>query len=90
VAAVNRGPSEVAVTSLAIAGVDIAKPCEPGSAKKDAVYICIVDAHVPKNAELTTPYFTDDYWKKPANAAIDIYAPDVAFGVPFRPTPFHV
>jgi LmbE family N-acetylglucosaminyl deacetylase len=88
-AAVNRGPSEVAVTSLSIAGFDNAA-CPPGSAKKDGVYTCVIDAHVPKNAQLTTPYFTDDYWKKPANSAINIYAPDVPFGIPFRPTPFRV
>ena len=84
----NRGPSEIAVTSLAIAGLDVAKGCEPGTAKKDGFYTCTVDAHVPRNAELTTPYFTDDYWKKPANPAINIYAPDVPFGVPFRPRRF--
>ncbi len=44
----------------------------------------------PKLLRLTTPYFSDDYWKKPANPAINIYAPDVTFGVPFRPTPFRV
>ena len=90
VVAVNRGPSEVAVTSVSIAGFDTPGPCQPGSAKKDGVYTCTADARVPKNAELTTPYFTDEYWKKPANPAINIYAPDVPFGVPFRPTPFRV
>ncbi len=90
VLAVNRGPSEVAVTSLAIAGLDVKAACPPGPVKKDGVYTCTADAHVPKNAELTTPYFTDDYWKKPENSAINIYAPDVPFGLPFRPTPFRV
>jgi hypothetical protein len=54
------------------------------------VYTCTLDAHVPKNERLTTPYFSDEYWKHPANPAINAYEPDVAFGVPFRPTPFRV
>ena len=58
--------------------------------KKDAVYTCTSDAHVPKNAKPTTPYFTDNYWKHPENQAIQIFDPDVEFGVPFAPTPFRV
>ena len=88
--AVNRGPSEVAVKGVSMAGFDAPAACSPGTAKKDGVYTCTVDAHVPKDAELTTPYFTDHYWKTPANPAINVYAPDVPFGVPFRPTPFRV
>lgn len=89
--AVNRGASEVSISAVAIAGFDLAPhTCVPGSVKKDAVYTCVAAAHVPKNATLTTPYFTDNYWKNPANPAIDIFDPDVPFGVPFRPTPFRV
>jgi hypothetical protein len=89
-AAVNRGASEVTVTSVAVGGLDVATPCPAGPVKKDAAYTCALDAHVPKNAALTTPYFTDDYWKHPEKNAINIYAPGVAFGIPFAPTPFHV
>ncbi len=42
----------------------------------------------PRTPRLTTPYFNDNYWKHPANHAINIFEPDVPFGVPFRPTPF--
>ena len=42
---------------------------------------------MPKDARPTTPYFTDNYWKHPANHAIDIFEPGVPFGVPFAPTP---
>jgi len=88
--AVNRGPSDIAVTGVSIAGFDAPAPCAPGDVKKDAVYTCASDAHVPKNARPTTPYFHDDYWKHPANQAIQIFDPDVEFGVPFAPTPFRV
>lgn len=86
----NRGASDVSVTSVSISGFDTAAACAPGVAKKDAVYTCTSDAHVPKNAKLTTPYFTDNYWKHPENQAIQIFDPDVEFGVPFAPTPFRV
>jgi LmbE family N-acetylglucosaminyl deacetylase len=88
--AVNRGASEVNVTSVAIAGFDGAGACKAGTVKKDATYNCNEDAHVPKDARLTTPSFSDEYWKHPANHAINIFEPDVEFGAPFRPTPFRV
>jgi len=88
--AVNRGATEVNVTGVTIAGFDGAGACKAGSVKKDAFYTCGEDAHVPKNAKLTTPYFSDQYWKHPANNAIDIFEPGVEFGVPFEPSPFRV
>ena len=88
--AVNRGVSEVNVSGVVIAGFDGAAACKPGAIKKDAVFTCSVDAHVPKDAPPTTPYFDDNYWKHPANPAINTYAPGVPFGVPFQPSPFRV
>jgi LmbE family N-acetylglucosaminyl deacetylase len=88
--AVNRGASEVSVTDVSIAGFDKPGVCAPGAVKKDAVYTCSANANLPKNAELTTPYFSDEYWKRPANPAIDIFKANVPFGVPFRATPFRV
>ncbi len=88
--AVNRGASEVSVTGVSISGFESAVACAPRAVKKDAVYTCTSDAHVPKNAKLTTPYFHDNYWKHPENQAIQIFDPDVEFGVPFAPTPFRV
>ncbi len=38
VLAVNRGPSEVAITGVSIGGLDVAAPCPAGLAKKDGVY----------------------------------------------------
>jgi hypothetical protein len=88
--ALNRGASDIRVTNVAIAGFDSPTACAPASVKKDAVYTCISDAHVPNNATLTTPYFNDNYWKHPENQAIQVFEPGVAFGVPFAPTPFRV
>ena len=89
--AMNRGAAEVAITDVAIAGFDSPGNCSlHESIKKDGVYTCVVDAHVPKDAKLTTPSFTDEYWKNPSNAAINVFDADVPFGAPFRPTPFRV
>jgi LmbE family N-acetylglucosaminyl deacetylase len=88
--AVNRGASPVAVAGVSIEGFDAPAPCKPAAVTSDAVYTCSSDAHIPKDAKLTTPYFHDDYWKHPAHQAIQIFDPGVPFGVPFAPTPFHV
>jgi hypothetical protein len=88
--AVNRGGTEVSVSGVTIAGFDTPAACTPGPVKQDAVYTCGAKATVPKDAALTTPYFTDDYWKHPSTPAINHFAPGVPFGVPFAPTPFHV
>jgi LmbE family N-acetylglucosaminyl deacetylase len=88
--AANHGASDVSVTSVSIAGLDAPVACAPGNLKKDAVYTCASDGHIPKNAALTTPYFNDNYWKHPENQAIQIFEPGVEFGVPFAPTPFRV
>ncbi len=86
--AVNRGASEVTVTDVTVAGFDSAGACKPEVLKKDAVFTCAVDAHVPKDAKLTTPYFHTDYWKHPENHAINVFDPGVPFGLPFAPSPF--
>ncbi len=91
--AVNRGASDVDVTGVTIAGFGGPKRvgnCNTGVAKKDAFYNCTEDVQIPKDAKPTTPYFSDQYWKHPANNAINIFAPGVDFGIPFQPTPFRV
>jgi LmbE family N-acetylglucosaminyl deacetylase len=88
--AVNRGAGDVSVTGVAIAGFDASGRCQPESVKQDGVYSCTVETRVPKSAKPTAPYFHDDYWKHPANPAIDIFDAGVPFGVPFAPTPFRV
>jgi LmbE family N-acetylglucosaminyl deacetylase len=86
--ALNRGASDINVSHVDISGFDSPVACAPGSARKDAVYTCASDAHIPKDAKPTTPYFTDNYWKHTENQAIQIFDPSVTFGVPFAPTPF--
>lgn len=86
--AVNRGASDVEVTGVTVAGFDGPGACKAGPVKRDAFYTCSDDAHVPKNAKLTTPYFSDHYWKHPESNAINIFEPGVEFGIPFQPTPF--
>ena len=88
--AVNHGTSDVSVRGVSIAGLDVRVPCAPGAVKKDAVYTCTSETSVPQNADLTTPYFHDNYWKHPENQAIQIFDPGVEFGVPFAPTPYRV
>jgi LmbE family N-acetylglucosaminyl deacetylase len=88
--AMNRGASNVNVMGVTISGFDAPGTCAPGAIKKDGVFTCTIDAHVPKDAKLTTPYFTDSYWKHPEGQAINIFEPGVPFGVPFAETPFRV
>ena len=90
IVAMNRGAADVNVAGVALAGFDTPGNCQAGSIRKDAAYTCSAEVHVPKDARLTTPYFADDYWKKPENSAINSFEPDVPFGLPFRPTPFRV
>jgi len=90
IAAVNRGATDVNVTDVTIAGFEGAPTCTPAAVTKDAVFTCSASARVPANAKLTSPYFTDEYWKSPAKPAINIFESGVPFGVPFAPTPFRV
>jgi hypothetical protein len=90
VVASNRGASDAGVTAVSLAGFDTPGNCAAGPLKKDAVYTCAAEVHVPRDEKATTPYFTDNYWKHPANQAINIFEPDVPFGLPFRPTQFRV
>ncbi len=86
--ATNHGPTDVSVTSVDIAGFDGPANCAAGVARKNAVYTCAAEAHAPRIARPTTPYFSDNYWKHPENRAIQIFDPGVPFGVPFAPSPF--
>jgi len=88
--AANRGASEITVADVVVTGFDGRTACNAGPVKKDATYACTADVQIPATAKLTSPYWTDQYWNaQPQKAALDIYEPDVPFGSPFRPTPFH-
>ena len=90
-AVVNRGAADVAVSDVSLTGFEKPASCEPGAAKARSVFTCTADVQVPKDAKYTEPYWTDEYWEaRPQKAALNIYAPDVEFGVPFRPTPFRI
>jgi GlcNAc-PI de-N-acetylase/NPCBM-associated, NEW3 domain of alpha-galactosidase len=86
----NRGASDVTVTALDVAGFEKPGNCAVGPLKKDAAFNCAADVHVAKGDTLTSPYFKDEYWKHPANQAINIFDSSVPFGLPFRPTPYRV
>jgi LmbE family N-acetylglucosaminyl deacetylase len=87
----NRGAADVSVGGVSVAGFDRAAGCTPGTAKARSAFSCTADVQVPKDARLTEPYWTDQYWDtRPPKAALNIYPPDVEFGVPFRPSPFRV
>ncbi len=88
--AVNHGASTVRITAVKVSGLDHPSACQAGDLAKDAVYTCSSEAQVPADAKLTTPYFSDRYWKNPSNPAIDQFEADVPFGVAFRASPFRV
>ncbi len=79
----NYGPAAVTVKSIALAGLDGASSCLPGSAQPGQVYNCGATGTIPAGA---TP--TSIYWTRLADADRYEFAPDVPFGLPFRPTPF--
>ena len=81
----NHGPVGVGVRDVAIEGLDGADRCAPGAAQPDRVYTCSVAATVPAGAAPTTVY-----WRRLPDADRYAFAPDVPFGMPFRPTPFRV
>ena len=85
---VNRGASDVAITGVTVAGFDSPTACKPEVMKKDAAYSCSVDAHLPKDAKPTTPYFHTTYWKHPESQAVNVFDPGVPFGLPFALSPF--
>ena len=86
--AVNRGASDVTVSGVTVSGLEGGSACAPSTLKADGVFSCASTAAVPRGAKATEPYFTDQYWKTPANPARYDFDPSVPFGVPFAPTPF--
>ena len=90
VLASNHGASDINVSEVSISGFDSPAACAAGTARTNAAYTCTSDAHIPKDAKATTPYFDSDYWKHPDHLAIQVFDPSVQFGVPFAPSPFRV
>jgi len=86
--AINRGSTDVSVSGVEVTGFAGTASCTPGPAKRDAVYTCVADMQVPKDAKLTEPYFHDSYWKHPESLARDDFDSGVPFGAAFAPSPF--
>jgi LmbE family N-acetylglucosaminyl deacetylase len=94
----NQGESEVAIPHLTIKisrftmeGIHAASAgCVFGPIRRGQTASCAEHLSIPSDAALTTPYFDDDYWKHPANSAINKFDSDVPFGVAFRETPYRV
>jgi LmbE family N-acetylglucosaminyl deacetylase len=86
----NHGAADINVSEVSISGFDSPAACAAGTARKDASWTCTSEAHIPKDAKATTPYFDSDYWKQPDHLAIQVFDPSVQFGVPFAPSPFRV
>jgi hypothetical protein len=83
VAVGNRGPGQVAIRSVTLAGFDQPGGCAAGTSTTAQRYDCNAQVHVPKDAKLT-----DVYWDRPEDAGRATFAPDAPFGLPFRPSPF--
>ena len=86
--AVNRGAGEVESDRRRHRGIRFAGGVRRGSDEEGRSLHLHVRGARSKDARLTTPYFSDNYWKHPENPAINVFAPGVEFGVPFQPTPF--
>jgi LmbE family N-acetylglucosaminyl deacetylase len=90
-AVADRGGADVSVGGISVAGFARPAGCAAGTATAHGTFTCTVDVEVPNDAGLTQPYWTDQYWDtRPPKAALNIFPPDVEFGVPFRPSPFRV
>jgi len=87
----NRGAADVTVSGVTVAGLEGAAGCAAGNLAARGAFTCTADLLVPKDAKLTEPYWTDQYWDtRPPKAALNMYPTDVEFGAPFRPSPFRV
>ena len=84
--AANRGRDAIALDAIAIEGLDgAASTCQTGAMNAGAVVRCEAALSIPTNARTTEPYWTRD-----GEAGRYVFAEDAPFGLPFRPTPFHV
>ncbi len=73
----------VRVSGVALHGFDGAPSCSGGAADVRSPFDCRLDPSVPATAALT-----DIYWSPQPGVSRSVFAPDVPFGAPFRPTPF--
>jgi LmbE family N-acetylglucosaminyl deacetylase len=74
----------VGVSRLTFEGFEGQPACPGGKSAPGAVYTCTIDARIPADAKPT-----GIYWKRRTDADRYDVDPDVPFGAPFAPTPFH-
>ena len=73
------------LTGVSVTGVDGAQtPACTGALTERSAVTCETSATIPANTHLSTPY-----WTPRQDSARYDFEPDVPFGVPFRPSPFH-
>lgn len=79
----NRGPEDVSIKSVKLAGFDGQAACTAGPIKNSQAFICNSDLKIPANAKLTNPYWV----RLPDSGRAELEA-DPPYGYPFRPSPF--
>jgi LmbE family N-acetylglucosaminyl deacetylase len=79
----NRGPADVTLEKVDLAGLTAASTTCSGIIKKSAAYTCAGAGTIPASAAVTGPY-----WTPRSDAARYDFEPDAPFGLPFRPSPF--
>ncbi len=83
VAAGNNGAPDVALKGVTFTGVSGVTAACAGAIQGGSAITCAADVTIA-DAGLSTPY-----WTPRTDAARYDFEPDVPFGVPFRPSPFH-
>lgn len=84
--AANNGSEAATLNRVAVAGLDGSPASCSGAINVRAHVSCTADLRIPAGAQLTTAA----YWTPRADVARYDFAPDVPFGLPFRPSPFRV
>ena len=79
----NRGPADVTVSGVDLAGLTGASATCSGVIKKASAYTCTGTGAIPASAGFTGPY-----WTPRSDSARYDFDPDAPFGLPFRPSPF--
>jgi LmbE family N-acetylglucosaminyl deacetylase len=80
----GHSPRDVQVKAVGLTGLDApATSCNAGVSRNGVSYACDVEASVPTDAALTSPY-----WRSRPDAARYDFATGVPFGRPFAPSPF--
>nr|AAP58541.1 hypothetical protein [uncultured Acidobacteriota bacterium] len=82
-AVANRGPEDISITAMKLAGFDGEAACPGAPIKNTPAFSCVADVKIPAGAKLTGPY-----WNRPPDVGRATYEPEPPYGLPFRPSPF--